>query len=420
MYKIKKKMLYLIGSLLLFSFCNFNASAQIKDCYEICQGQSFFVLLDENSENTLWESENEDIAEVENGIIYGKNIGQTNINIKIDDEIYKSFSVRILKPEGIKNIYTYPNSVRKNEDINIVAIANNHVLKVRFKIYLNKKEEIIDISDFEIDQNNHIFEEKINIEDNGEFLIEAQEYHTDEWHDCKIITNVLINEKEFSCEERRISDDCIKIISEFEGYHPFLKRDELVLSNDCYDIGYGDRIFVGKAFYNNITQQEAFVNLIRHLNQEKTSRNVNKMLVENGIEFSQNQFDALVSFSYNIGTYWTINSTLRDILLDCHDKKLDKLDHYNKELGEDKEFNEDKELDKNAYLTNKDKFIKEFLRYHHASKQCIKGLLYRRMSELLMLFEGNYINLQNIKSHVHKFQIPECIAKVAKEKGIEL
>lgn len=95
------------------------------------------------------------------------------------------------------------------------------------------------------------------------------------------------------------SEECIEILKEMEG---FLKY--AVYDNGQYTIGYGSGC--GKNEYpNGITEEEADALLRKYL--ENMGKAVNTFADRYQLRFSQNQFDALMLFSYNCGTNW-VNS----------------------------------------------------------------------------------------------------------------
>ena len=83
-------------------------------------------------------------------------------------------------------------------------------------------------------------------------------------------------------------------------------------------MGHGYVVWDGDKFYNNITRKEGYALLVSAVNKENYTKDVNNMLISNNIKFNQQQFDALVSFSYNLGTGWSYSSNLKNILLNSY------------------------------------------------------------------------------------------------------
>lgn len=107
------------------------------------------------------------------------------------------------------------------------------------------------------------------------------------------------------------SADGISLIKEYEGCR--LTAYKAVATETYYTIGYGHYgADVTKGMV--ITQQKAEELLKQDV--AKFENAINTFLIANQIALQQCQFDALVSFSYNVGTKWvTDSSTLRTYLL---------------------------------------------------------------------------------------------------------
>lgn len=97
------------------------------------------------------------------------------------------------------------------------------------------------------------------------------------------------------------SDECIKILKLEEGFSrtPYWDFTQ-------YTVGYGTKCpddMVDYYTQNGITEEEAETLLRNHLISMERDINV-KVIDKYGLSLSQNQFDALVLFSYNCGTGW--------------------------------------------------------------------------------------------------------------------
>lgn len=112
--------------------------------------------------------------------------------------------------------------------------------------------------------------------------------------------------------EWKASDECVRFIKEFEGFSQYPYWDY-----QQYTVGYGSTCPNDKYTYykeNGITHEEAEVLLREHL--VKIEAELNSFIDKYQLTLSQNQFDALVDFSYNCGTKWLYESgTLRSAVV---------------------------------------------------------------------------------------------------------
>lgn len=92
----------------------------------------------------------------------------------------------------------------------------------------------------------------------------------------------------------KISENGLKLIIDFEGFCP--KATKAVKTEKYYTIGYGH---YGKDVdeKQTITKEEAILLLKRDMKRFETK----VMKYNNCYNFTQNEFDALVSFAYNVG-----------------------------------------------------------------------------------------------------------------------
>lgn len=109
------------------------------------------------------------------------------------------------------------------------------------------------------------------------------------------------------------SESCVEFIKKAEGFSakPYYDYSQ-------HTVGYGTRCPTDKYFEymaNGIPQSEAEA-LLRETLADIGDTIHKKLMVPYQLAFSQHQFDALVSFSFNIGTAWmSYDSTLRNAIL---------------------------------------------------------------------------------------------------------
>lgn len=99
----------------------------------------------------------------------------------------------------------------------------------------------------------------------------------------------------------RVSEQGLALIKQFEGFAP----RAYICPAGKQTIGYGHVVRAGDVFDGRITEEEATALL--HEDIKRIEKNIGAMVK---ISLSQNQFDALVSFCYNVGTRAFERSTM--------------------------------------------------------------------------------------------------------------
>ena len=131
---------------------------------------------------------------------------------------------------------------------------------------------------------------------------------------CLLVSAVAFSvPKASASSSMTTSASCIEFIKAVEGFSatPYYDYNQ-------YTVGYGTRCPSDKyAEYtaNGISKKEAEA-LLRDFLADIEDTISKKLMEPYSLTFTQNEFDALVSFSYNIGTGWmTYDSTLRNAIL---------------------------------------------------------------------------------------------------------
>lgn len=110
------------------------------------------------------------------------------------------------------------------------------------------------------------------------------------------------------------SDECVNMIKKFEGFSKYPYYD-----NGQYTVGYGTSCPDSKLEEyksNGISESEAEALLQEHLDSYEAS--LNSFAKKYGLSWKQNQFDALLSFTYNCGSGWlssSNSSTIRSAIV---------------------------------------------------------------------------------------------------------
>lgn len=160
--------------------------------------------------------------------------------------------------------------------------------------------------------------------------------------------------------EMTASEACIQFIKDFEGFSPKPYYDY-----SQHTVGYGTKCPTEKYFdymADGISREEAEWLLREEITSVEADIH-EKLIVPYNLIFTQNQFDALVSFSFNIGTGWmTYDSTLRNALL------------------------------RNV---SEDELVYAFSLYSTAGGNYLSGLITRRLCEANMFLNGVYSKTAN-------------------------
>lgn len=130
-----------------------------------------------------------------------------------------------------------------------------------------------------------------------------------------LVTMVPLGAQEsFAAAEFTVSQECVDIIKKFEGFSakPYWDYGH-------YTVGYGTMPLsdedLARYKANGITEKEA-EDLLRYY-LDVMGASINSFLNKYKIEFTQGQFDALLSFTYNCGTGWlNKDGTLRTAVIE--------------------------------------------------------------------------------------------------------
>lgn len=411
-----------------------------------------------------WGSSNTNIATVRDGFIETKNTGKAAITYTDSRGRRAVCVVTVNSADPIRFTYSSPNSAVRNSKVKLIAITDKTRTDVKFVIKVNGKNVTVKATNKKSDGNTYVWTAEYKASVAGTLKYKAYSYKNNKWTtssdgEADIYVTTKTDEKTTTTDRLRASDELINFIGEKEGFVSKITYDKL--ANDIPTLGYGYVVWEGWKFYDNLTKNEAYALLVNAVNQEVYANRVNDMLIGNKIKFNQQQFDALVSFSYNLGTGWTYSSDLLDILCNSYAPATSSgnvtatVDAYGG-LYLRKSYTTSSDVVKlmadgskvtlvstkvyngvwykvktsdgkvgycsGTYLklhysnstvrdlnyVNKNSLINEMLAYHHAGGVCYYGLLYRRADELEMFLYGDYDS--DGRDNNHNFPNPYCIS----------
>ena len=124
---------------------------------------------------------------------------------------------------------------------------------------------------------------------------------------CRPRADVRTDDSDYDPVRLRTTEQLIEFLKEKEGFLEYATWDYAQ-----YSIGYGTYCDKDE-FPNGITREEADYRM--RLAIAKFEASLNEFLDKNDLTLTDNQYDALISLSYNIGSNWMKNSNLAQLLI---------------------------------------------------------------------------------------------------------
>lgn len=418
---------------------------------EIPAGKSFMVSC--TGSDAKWSSDNTSIAQVDwdpvgsSSYVYieGQNPGTTVIRGK-SSQGNVSCMVKVTEEAPQRFAYTSPNSGYSGGVMTFIAITGKEQQAVRFDVSMGGESFTVNADEKTESDGIIIWKGTKTLYSPGKYsVVTYSQNKRGEWESCSDgVTDAFVTSvsdpKITVCEEHRTSDAGINIIANYEGFLSEVTIDSITGADPT--LGYGKVVGVGSSFYNHITRQEGMAYLYQTVNLGYYSKAVNNYLISNGVKFNQQQYDALVSMVYNLGSGILYDSDVRDVLIYGSGSSSSTTPSvgdtgtingtyvafrtgpsttYQRirefELGEkvtllsgstDSWYHVKDSSGTEGYvyasyvtfavatgrdLNNVDEeAMKEaILVYHHAGTTCYWGLLYRRIDEMEIFFHGDYV-----------------------------
>lgn len=335
------------------------------------------------SSGITWTSSDTSIATVSDGFVTTKEVGKVAITAKDSSGNKAVCVVNVLAATPLKFTYTNPNSATLNSTVTFIAITDKKRTAVKFNVKVGDKTYVVNATSKTSDGDDYIWKGTLKMTKAGTFNYTAYSYLNNKWSTCSdakgtVFVSKVTSKGSTAVQTLRASNDLISFIAEKEGFLSHYERDQM-----AYDpvptVGYGIVVYPGEIFYNSLTRNEAYAWLVKEVNEGAYTSAVNRFSKSNNIKINQYQFDALVSFSYNLGTGWTYGGW------DIYDFLVSYKDLNN---------------------VNQTQLVNTFAVYHHAGGQLYWGLYYRRIDEAEMFLKGDYISDGN--KNKYGFKISTC------------
>lgn len=262
-----------------------------------------------------WTSSNPAVATVSNGYVFAVANGSTVITASSGS--YKATcNVVVTNAEPVKTAFASPNIASTGATVTLTAVTDSTRDGVRFVVNTpNGGTATVDASSFteETKLNTHVrkWTATTSFDSPGTYSFTAFSSLNGSMSTVGYTTNAYVSaQQDFTTttnEERRVSDQMITLIANWEGYRATVYADQLT-ANQVPTIGYGCTFGANAVFYNDMTETEAWSMLVNKINNSSYTSELNKMIQNNHFLMSQNQADCLISFAYNVGAGY-FNST---------------------------------------------------------------------------------------------------------------
>ena len=434
------------------------------------------------SGSVTWESSDASVATAKAGVsgqlfIYGAAPGTAKITAKsANGTALATVSVTVSAPEAIRFAYTTPNIITAGASFNLKAVTDTQKSAVRFEIDgVGTYDTTSYDSESQGDNNVRIFSASATISTPGTYTVRAYSSsgggYSSDYREFTILVVSTTDSDTTTGESRRVSDSMLDNIASYEGYVPQVSPD--TLAGNIPTVGYGYVVSKNTTFYNNLTRSEAKAMLADTVNRGSYTTEINRFISSNGLLMSQCQFDALASFSYNVGAgYWngSGNCYVRTVIMNavvppqdlsssnpCGGKvtastlpmyqdhsapstqittlkinsSVNILDYYRDSSTKqswykvsasgksgwvragDVAFNSTSGLTHDLNYVDAYTFGSNLLDWHVAGGNCYIGLYYRRLAEATVFSYGNYAEASpsngNYKKNTYGYKVPSCL-----------
>ena len=435
-----------------------------------------------SSGSVTWESSDASVATAKAGVsgqlfIYGAAPGTAKITAKsANGTALATVSVTVSAPEAVRFAYTTPNIITAGASFNLKAVTDTQKSAVRFEIDgVGTYDTTSYDSESQGDNNVRIFSASATISTPGTYTVRAYSSsgggYSSDYREFTILVVSTTDSDTTTGESRRVSDSMLDNIASYEGYVPQVSPD--TLAGNIPTVGYGYVVSKNTTFYNNLTRSEAKAMLADTVNRGSYTTEINRFISSNGLLMSQCQFDALASFSYNVGAgYWngSGNCYVRTVIMNAvvppqdlsssnpyggkvtastlpmyqdHSASSTQIttlkintsvnitDYYRDSSTKqswykvsasgksgwvragDVAFNSTSGLTHDLNYVDAYTFGSNLLDWHVAGGNCYIGLYYRRLAEAKVFSYGNYAEASpsngNYKKNTYGYKVPSCL-----------
>lgn len=272
-----------------------------------------------------WSSDNTDVAVIVSTkvphsgkcFIYGKAQGTANIIVKNSaGQKVASCKVTVGTPEAVRFAIADKRTPSAGESFNLLAVTDTSKTAIKFVVtgpsnteyttttYSTETKQSSISSALPVNSA-RVFRQSVSFSKAGTYTIKA--YSKDSsgnWSSFYVGSTFLVGSSgdvsATTSETRVTSSKMLDIIAQFEGKASDVYFD--TAANYVPTVGFGYVIDLNGTFYNNLTDTEIKAMLYTTVTNDGYEKAVENFRSKNGILINQYQFDALVSFVYNLGT----------------------------------------------------------------------------------------------------------------------
>ncbi len=271
--------------------------------------------------NVTWTSSNPSAVTVVNGYVSAVTKGSAVITAK-SGSATASCSVTVSDAEPVRTAYASPNIAGPGETVTLTAVTNTDRDGVRFLVTQPDGTKVtVTASGCTQETANGVTTKKwagaTSFTQAGNYTVLAQSRSGGTYSTAGFTTSAYItkqNDKSATTsEDRRVSDDMIRLISKWEGYRACVYADTMS-SSQVPTIGYGCTLGANAEFYNGMSQTEAWSMMVNKINSSSYTSELNKMIRNDKFLMNQYQADCLISFAYNVGAGYFNSSTEKDFI----------------------------------------------------------------------------------------------------------
>lgn len=274
-----------------------------------------------------WSSSNETVAKVKVDGNYCYILGMspgTAIITASSGGVSATCTVTVTAAAAVRFTYASPNVITAGQDAVLYATTDTSRNGVQFKLASKTYDADYVRTDTTNGISTKVWKATVSGLTQGTYTYTAVSKTSGSYSTSGTSADVFVSAaKDFATttqENRRASESMLNFLAEKEGYSACPYRDTLT-TDQIPTTGYGMVLYNGNVFYNDMSETEAWACMVNDINSSSYTASINSLRSKNNLWMSQSQADALISFSYNVGSsYFTDMSTsctFRDVMLNA-------------------------------------------------------------------------------------------------------